>query len=227
MRGLRLNAEELRSQPASLRFSFSRLLVSSIIKSTWPKADTKAITSQQYLEPNFELVLLSGPISVNFRGPLQHGWLRVHPSGSDVFQCTLDAAVGESERRAGIRSPFQMPYAPLPSLGVLQIRNVGAIVSLSFHSLYLYALCMWQGRQCCSGTVFSSGNRFYRRAEPQLYVTSPQPSMQGDRPPPTRVKLTPSSRQDALIHAEPASHKSGIVLLHIYRRPFVCLVCPV
>lgn len=71
----------------------------------------------------------------------------------------------------------------------------------------MICVCVWQGRQCCSGTVFSSGNKFYRRAKPKLYVTSPQPSMQGDRPPPTRVKVTPSSRQDALIHAKPASQK--------------------
>lgn len=125
MLGLRLNAEELRSQPATLRFSFSGAFVSSIIKSTWSKADTKAIISQQYLEPNFKLVLLSGPISVNFRAPPQDVWLRVHPSACDVFPCTLDAPVSESEPRAGIRSPFHMPYAPLLSLEVLWIPECG------------------------------------------------------------------------------------------------------
>lgn len=62
--------------------------------------------------PNVKLVLLmlkSGPISAIFRAPPQDAWLRVHPWACDAFSCTtLDAPVGESERRSGIVSPFRM-----------------------------------------------------------------------------------------------------------------------
>lgn len=69
------------------------------------------------------LILSYGPISANFRVPLQKAWLMVHPYACDAFPCSapwapqMRLSVNQNTGRG--LSSFRMAYHLLPTLELL------------------------------------------------------------------------------------------------------------
>lgn len=81
---------------------------------------------------------------------------------------------------------------------------------LSFRSSYLYALCVARQRTLLRYSLLQWKQILPERRAATLCDVASTHSMQGDRPPPTGVKLTPSPRQDALITQSRPAKKVGL-----------------